>query len=150
MNHLERFLGVMEYKPVDRVPNWELGAWPQARERWENEGCEAGRYHWNWFPGEESLGMDPREFIPFDGKVMPSFEEQVIEEDDRTITYRGPLGRTRRALKVGSIGGARMSMDQYIGFPVRNRDDWESLKKRLDPLDRRRFEPNWKVLRVEG
>ena len=45
MNHLERFLAVMEYQPVDRVPNWELGAWPQTRERWESEGLPSTAYH---------------------------------------------------------------------------------------------------------
>ena len=31
MNHLERFLAVMEYQAADQVPNWELGVWPQTR-----------------------------------------------------------------------------------------------------------------------
>ena len=59
MNYLERFLAVMDYQPVDHVPNWELGAWAQTRDRWETEGLPPGDFHWNWFIGEEALEMDP-------------------------------------------------------------------------------------------
>jgi len=40
VNHLERFLAVMEYQQVDREPNWELGAWSQTRVRWDEETNE--------------------------------------------------------------------------------------------------------------
>jgi uroporphyrinogen decarboxylase len=145
MNHLERFLAVMEYEPVDWVPNWELGVWAQTRQRWESEGLDSTSMHWDWFRGETYLGMDPREFIPFNGGMIPPFEQEVLEEDDRTVTFRDSVGRIRRALKEGSIGGARMSMDQYIGFPVKDMSDWLQIKKRFDPSDPRRYAPNWKL-----
>ena len=56
MTHLERFLAVMEYQPFDRVPNWELGVWPQAIDRWESEGLDLSRHHWDWFTGDETFG----------------------------------------------------------------------------------------------
>jgi hypothetical protein len=150
VDHLERFRAVMEYQPVDRVPNWEAGAWPQARQRWEQEGLDPARMHWNWFPGEGSLSMDPREFIAFRGGLIPALDEEVLEEDERTVTFRDARGRVRRALKEGSVGGARASMDQYLGFAVQDLRDWEQLKWRLDPQHAQRYEPNWQTLRVEG
>jgi uroporphyrinogen decarboxylase len=150
VNHLERFLAVMEYQAVDRVPNWELGVWPQTRERWEREGADVDALHWNWFPGEAALGMDPREFILFRGGMIPAFEQEVLEEDARTVTFRDTEGRVRKALKDGAIGGARMSMDQYLRFPVQDMDDWQQVKWRLDPRQTRRYEPNWETLRVKG
>ena len=78
MNHLERFLAVMEYQPVDRVPNWEAGVWPQTRQRWADEGLDRDQLHWNWFTGEESLGMDPREFLFFRGGMIPAFQQEVL------------------------------------------------------------------------
>ena len=45
MTDLERFLAVMEYDPLDRVPNWELGVWPQTRDRWETEGLDPATLH---------------------------------------------------------------------------------------------------------
>jgi hypothetical protein len=150
VNDLERFLAVMEYAPVDRVPNWELGVWPQTRQRWEVEGVDPGTMHWNWFPGEAALDMDPKEFIHYSGAMYPPFEEEVLEEDERTITFRGPKGRVRRALKEGAIDGARMSMDQYIRFPVETMDDWRQIKARYNPHDANRYEPNWQTLRIPG
>jgi uroporphyrinogen decarboxylase len=150
VDHLERFLAVMEYEPVDRVPNWEAGVWPQTRERWEQEGLAPETMHWNWFPGEATLGMDPREFIPFRGSMIPGFEHEVLEEDERTVTFCDERGRVRIALKEGAISGARMSMDQYLRFPVQDMDDWEQLKWRLNPRHAQRYEPNWQTLRVEG
>ena len=34
MDYLERFLGVMEYQPVDQVPNWEAGVCAQTKDNW--------------------------------------------------------------------------------------------------------------------
>ena len=150
MNNLERFLAVMAYDPVDRVPNWELGVWPQTRDRWEAEGLDPTTLHWRWFDGEAKLGMDPKEFIPFNGKLVPPFEYQVYEEDARTITFRDGLGRIRRALKEGTVGGGRMSMDTYLSFPVESMADWKAIKKRLDPTSPQRYEPNWELLRLTG
>ncbi|WP_420644994.1 uroporphyrinogen decarboxylase family protein [Candidatus Leptofilum sp.] len=150
MNHLERFLAVMEYHPVDRVPNWEAGVWPQVVARWEAEGLNGTDMHWNWFPGEESIGLDPREFIYFNHNLMPGFEREILKETDRSITFKDEQGRTRKALKAGSVGDARMSMDQYIDFPVHNEAEWQAVKKRLDPRDQKRYEPYWHVFRVDG
>lgn len=150
MNHLERFLAVMEYRPVDRVPNWELGVWGQTQDRWEAEGLDPQSLHWQWFPGEAVLGMDPREFIPFNGSMLPPFEYEVYEEDERTITFLDAKGMVRRALKEGSAHGTRPSMDHFISFPVKEMRDWQEVKKRLDPTGPQRHEPNWQELRVEG
>ncbi|MBN1875551.1 MAG: hypothetical protein JXA33_15100 [Anaerolineae bacterium] len=150
MNHLERFIAAMDYQPVDRVPNWEMGVWPQTKDRWEQEGLDVSRFHWQWFPGEARLGLDPKEFILFHKHLIPGFEYEVYEENDRTITFRDDLGRVRRALKEGSVGGARMSMDTYLDFPVKTMDDWRDIKRRLDPTSPERYEPNWDVLRVAG
>lgn len=150
MTNLERFLSVMDYRPADRVPNWEAGVWPQTIQRWEGEGLDRSLFHFNWFPGEGALGMDEREFIPFHGDLIPSFEQQTISEDAQTITFRDGKGRVRTALKPGTVSGGRMSMDTYISFAVSSMDDWRPIKKRLDARDARRLEPNWRAIRVEG
>jgi uroporphyrinogen decarboxylase len=150
MDHLQRFLNNMEYTPADRVPNWEAGVWPQTAARWEAEGLPPGSLHWNWFYGEGSLGMDPREFIWFTANMIPPFDYEVLAEDDAHVTFRDEKGIVRRALKEGSIGRARMSMDEYIGFPVADAADWEAIKRRYWACSPQRYEPNWEALRVEG
>ena len=150
MNHLERFLAVMEYQPVDRAPNWEAGVWPQTRQRWQEEGAPVDRYHWDWFDGEPQFGMDPREFIRFRGGMIPAFEPRVLEEDERTLVILDEQGRTRRALKEGTVSGGRTSMDQYLRFTVESREDWLKVKPRFDPTLPSRHEVNWQVTRLPG
>lgn len=150
MNLLERFINVMEYRAVDRVPNWEMGVWPQTRERWETEGLDTTALHWQWFPGESALGMDPKEFIWFHGRMIPPFEYKVLEENERTVLFRDQEGRVRKALKEGTVDWVRMSMDQYISFPVQTMKDWLAIKPRFDPSSPQRYEPNWQITRVAG
>ena len=149
MNPLERFLAAMDYRPVDRAPNWELGVWGQTRDRWEAEGLDSRTYTWDWFTGEEVLGMDPKEFIRFYGEFIPRFEEETLAEDERTVTFRDGLGRTRLALKEGEARGTRMSMDTYIDFPVKKLADWQALKPLLE-MRAERYECYWPVTRLEG
>jgi hypothetical protein len=92
MDHLQRFLDNMEYTPADRVPNWEAGVWPQTAARWEEEGLDPASLHWDWFPGEASLGMDPREFIYFTAKMIPAFAYEELAEDEATVTFRDEKG----------------------------------------------------------
>jgi len=150
VNHLERFGATMEYQPADRVPNWEAGVWPQTRQRWEGEGLDARRFYWSWFDGEAALGMDPREFVPFRGGMIPAFESTVLEEDERTVLIQDGQGRVRRALKEGTVAGGRASMDQYLRFAVNSRADWLAVKSRFDPTLRTRHEQNWEVTRLPG
>ena len=55
MNGRERFINVMEYKPVDKVPNYEAGVWEQTKERWIQEGLNEFDLHWNWWAGKNAL-----------------------------------------------------------------------------------------------
>lgn len=140
----ERFLAVMEYQAVDRVPNWELGVWPQTRERWESEGAPIEKFRWNWFAGEDEINLDRREFVPVNMSMMPAFEHKVIEQTERYEIIQHANGRVTKALKEGSIGGARTSMDQYLRFPVETLDDFRALKKRYDPNITNRYPQNWR------
>ncbi len=149
MNHLERFLACMEYQPVDRAPSWELGVWPQTRDRWEAEGVDSTDLHWDWFSGEAALGMDPREFIRFRAVPLPAYEVETLAEDEETVTFRDEWGRTRRGLKEGTVRGGRMSMDTSIGFPVTDLASWRAIQRRLR-VCAERYEPNWPATRVAG
>lgn len=146
----QRFLNCMEYRPVDRVPNHELGVWPQTRDRWEQEGLNRYHLHWDWFEGEEYFDMDPREFIDVRYDMRPPFEEIVLERTDRYEIVQHANGIVTKALLEGTVDGGRMSMDQYLRFPVANMDDWRALKRRYDPHLPSRYPPQWRVERVRG
>lgn len=130
---LLRFIDCMEYRSSDRRPNHELGVWGQTRERWEQEApADVRGFKWDWFVGEPALGMDHKEFIPVNYSFLPPFEPVVLEETDEYVLARNRLGILTRALKAGtSAYGTRMSMDQYLEFPVSKPEDFKAVKQRL-------------------
>jgi uroporphyrinogen decarboxylase len=133
VNDLERFLACMRYEPADRRPNRELGVWGQTRKRWEEEAPEAvGALTWDWFVGEPSLGMDHQEFIPVNYGFVPPYPVEVIEDTPECVVARNAKGIVTRALKEGTTYGTRMSMDQYLDFPVRTAADFPAVKARLE------------------
>lgn len=129
---LERFDACMSYRPSDRRPNHELGAWPQTRVRWRRENPEAIRdYSWNWFYGEDALGLDRHDYIPVNYGFIPPFERKIIEETDEYEIIQNEKGVITKALKEGTVDGMRMCMDQYLAFPLKKPEDFAAIKKRL-------------------
>ncbi len=150
MTSRERFLSVMAYGAKDRVPNHELGVWPQTIERWESEGLDASKLHWDWFRGEEYFEMDPREYIGINLGMMPPFETEVLEKTERYEVIRHASGVVTKALIEGTVRGGRMSMDQYLRFPVENIEDFRALKKRYDPSLPERWPADWQTALLTG
>lgn len=146
MTSRERFTNLMDYKPVDRVPNHEVGVWAQTKERWINEGINEHELHWDWFTGEEYFGMDAREFIDVNYVMKPAFEEEVIEKTDKYETIRHSNGVITKALTEGTSRGMRLCMDQYLSFPVKNRNDFCELKKRYIANLGGRYPAQWKEI----
>ena len=143
MTDLARFIACMEYQPADRRPNHELGVWAQTVDRWRHEAPDAvAGFGWDWFVNEPALKLDRREYIDLDYGFMPGFEHQVIEDTPEYEITRNYLGIVTKALKEGAIGGARMCMDQYIGFPVEKPADFADIRRRMDPHLRQRYPAN--------
>ena len=142
MTDRQRFCSVMESKKVDRVPNYELGLWGQTIQEWFQQGLPQDALYFSWFEGEPYFKIDRRAFAPINIGMIPHFEYQVIEEDERTITARHENGIVTKALKVGTVRGTRMSMDQYISFPVTDRQSFQQIKKRYNPNSLVRY-PLW-------
>ena len=145
MNELQRFLGVCECKPVDRVPNHEAGCWPQTLQRWEKEGMDVSKQNCYWFDKNPAFNLDVREYIPFSNCMIPPYERELIAEDDETETYRQTDGVVTRALKEGTVNGGRMSMDTYLEWPVTDVASFRKMvKERYNPHDPRRYPDNWR------
>ena len=150
MTPRQRFLAVMEYQPVDRLPNHEVGVWGQTMDRWQREGLDIYNLHWDWFTGEESLGMDPREYIPVNFGMLPGFEEEVLEQTDRYVVKRQWNGIVTKALLEGTAHGTRASMDEYMDFPVKTLDDFRQLKNRYGANHFGRYPAQWETTRLPG
>lgn len=142
MTDRERFLRLMAFEPVDRVPNYELALWPQTYERWLSEGLPRDTLYQNWFEGEPYFGLDRRGFAPIGIRMLPAFEPEVLEENDRYVVRRNSDGIVTRALKQGTVRGSRASMDQYLAHPVTDRESFRALKRRYDPSAPVRY-PQW-------
>ncbi len=142
MTDRERFLRIMHFEPVDRAPNYELGAWGQTIERWLQEGLAEEDVYLNWFEGEPFFKLARRGFAPLNIWMMPAFPYEVLEETERYVVARHGNGVVTRALKEGTARGTRWCMDQYIAHPVTDRQSFAELKKRYNPLAPIRY-PQW-------
>lgn len=134
----------MDYGAFDRVPNHELGVWPQTADRWAAEGLPDGALTYNWFVAEPHLQLDRREYTPVNFGMIPQFEHKVLECDGRYEVVQHPNGIVTRALIEGAVGGGRMSMDQYLRFPVESLEDFRELKKRYVAAIDERYPAGWK------
>jgi uroporphyrinogen decarboxylase len=150
MTNLENFLAVMEYHKADQVPNWEVGVWPQTIDRWVQEGLDQFQLTWDWFTGEDYFEFDNREYIPINLSMLPPFPEELIERTEKYEILRNSNGIVTKALREGSVGRFRMSMDQYLSFPVQSRGDFEALKPRYIAAQTARYEQGWKEFRLPG
>ena len=143
MNTRERLLNTLDFKPVDRPFNHELGLWGQTIDRWRLEGMPEDIHLGNFLAGNEFFGFDRIEYLPLKVvEMMPEFETETIEEDDRYLVKRYADGHISRALKDGQAHGTRLSMDQMLSFPVTDRASFEAIKKRYDPASPARY-PQW-------
>ena len=132
MTSLERFIACMEYQSADRRPDHELGVWAQTLVRWQKESPDAIKSsEWLWFEGDDALGLDKREFIPVNYGFIPKFEYKILESTPEYEIIQDELGIITKRLREGEVDGFRMSMDQYLKFPVEKPDDFFDIRRRL-------------------
>ncbi len=138
MNHRERFLRTLQFKDVDRVPDYEFGGWKETINRWHKEGLPLEKdtnRDIELYLGLE--GWDCIEMLPIRSGLWPTLPENIIEErDDRVLVDDGMGGIYIRTKETSSV-------PHYIRYPIRSRDDWEKLKPFFDPDTPGRFPLNW-------
>jgi uroporphyrinogen decarboxylase len=62
---------------------------------------------------------------------MPGFERKILENTDEYEIVQNELGIVTKGLKEGEVDGMRMSMDQFLKFPVEQPADFSEIKRRL-------------------
>ena len=135
MNDLERFHACMSYQPVDHVPWWNWGAWPETIERWQSEGYDPTVY-------EPAFLADQRNVIGDWFFPSPPFEHTVIEEDERFIVYVNHEGILMKERKDQPFS----SMPQFLKFPVESRQEFRSFwAERMQPDLTQRVGPGWQL-----
>jgi uroporphyrinogen-III decarboxylase len=141
VNNRERIIRTVQGKPVDRTPFFlYMGLWQETLDRWVEEGLS---FEDRW---DEAFGFDAgmRSITECwsEGHVnlgfCPWFEEEILERRVNSQVVRDRFGIVKEVRIEGE------SLPRYLEHPVKDREDWERLKReRLDPDDPARFPEGW-------
>jgi len=143
MTNLERFIACTEYQKADQRPNHEVGVWTQTLARWQKEGFNADAdFPWLWFEGVDIFKLEKQEFIPVNYGFIPKFEHKILESTPEYDVVQDELGIVTKRLKEGEVDGFRLSMDQYLKFPVEKPEDFADIKRRLIATIPERYPPD--------
>lgn len=138
LTHRERLLRVLEFKSVDRVPNYEFGYWDETLDRWHIEGLPL--YVKTSRDVEKYLGLEgleSMEAVPVVIGIWPPPIQVVLrEEGDKEIVADGIGGMYVRKKHISTT-------PYYIRYPIRDKDDWKKIKQFLDPETPGRIPLNW-------
>jgi len=77
-------------------------------------------------------------FLTYNSLALPPFEINILEADDRNVTWVNASGQTVKTMK-----GYPERMPMYLDCPVKDRKTWDSFKVRLDPNSRERYPTRW-------
>jgi len=117
MTSRERILRVLNHKIPDRVPIQD-SPWEATVKRWYKEGLHEDTSPAEYFGFEfEFFGVD----------TSPRFPVKVIEKNEEYIVTTTPQGGKRRNHRDYS------TTPEIIDWPVKTKDDWKEIKKRLKP-----------------
>jgi hypothetical protein len=162
----QRFLDICHFKrPGDlSLTNFLTVFWPETMMAWMGQGLPefpsdmAGEFI---NPGLEAyFGLEPVyvmgeidsglrhgigrkdygeiSFIDNAFMVSPGYECRVVEEDERTITFKNSCGQTAKVFKDRPT-----NMPMFMDWPVKDRASWREFKKRLDPTTPARYPADW-------
>jgi len=164
MTPRERFRATMKFEKPDRLPWYE---WPydEAVYFWIKQGLpldeirsyrqipevqgaltystERAMLDVSKYFGFESFS--PEDFtVIIDQSPIPRFYCKTLEEAERYTLIRSVDGTKKKITK-----GETFSMPMWVDWPVKSIQDWNELKKRLDPKDPRRYPKEWRDQLVE-
>ena len=160
MTPRERFLKICSFDLPDDPYFWSVWAWPEAVDRWKEEGLpemeledykQVNLHFLGWEDEIEYLscrgairGMGRYGMDPWIVEIDPHFERKVIEEDDtyRTLyEYDGCILREKKDISN--------SIPEILKYPVETKEDWDEYKKRLEPLSEGRWLDQWDRIKDE-
>jgi uroporphyrinogen decarboxylase len=150
MTQKDRLNRTLKFKSVDRVPFFEIALWEQTALKWIDQGLPKEAAQADLFTGNDYFDLEGYDLVLFNLTFPePCPLERMISEDERYITFIDGMGRKRLALKEGTVKGMRASMDSYIDFPLKTRNDFLRIKKGYESSFDKRLPENWSAV-VEG
>ncbi len=137
MNTRQRFLGLMNFEQVDRLPIVDSEGFIEETVRlWCSQGFPANMNVADYFGLE--LRQPYKGSLEIDFGPIPGYVERVLKSDEEYVTKVNRFGYTERRSKE-----LPMRSYGYTEFPVKDRDDWEDMRRRYDPHDIRRYPKSW-------
>ena len=147
MTERERYIETLLFGTPDKIP-FEPGK-PREKtlKRWVSEGLPQGRH---WYEvlcetiGIETSTYHRKTLQPgVDFRMIPWFEERVLEHKDGHYIVQDWMGNVVEISDEYDYTYIREPKDfvtrRWISFPVNNRDEFETIKKRYDPADPDRY-----------
>ncbi len=127
MNYRERFIESLTFGRPDRLLfQQNYGLMPGVLDRWHKEGLPPEIDEKNVF---NYMGLDTVKqkqlSLPANFGIQPPFEEKIIHEDENETIYYDRLGVLKK-IKKGYT-----TLSYPMEFPIKNQNDWESYKTRL-------------------
>jgi len=129
MDDRQRFRAQMHYESVDRCPIWDFGFWDETLDLWREQGMPADA------DPDEYFGMDAQwRSIPIATRLLPAFEEKLIEDRGETEVVRDADGVVVHRRKW------MQTIPHYLDWTLKDRASWrEHYVPRLDPDTRGRI-----------
>jgi uroporphyrinogen decarboxylase len=146
MTPKERFLKILSFEPVDRIPLMDFGYWEETIRNWHKEGLppevnstEKVEAYFGLDRGFETNSINYYTNIPqgFLWGIYPPFERTITEETETNITYSGEEGIIVARKDEGS-------MPFYIKNMVETMEDFErKVVPRMNARDPGRLTPEF-------
>ncbi|MGD0803409.1 MAG: uroporphyrinogen decarboxylase family protein [Candidatus Bathyarchaeia archaeon] len=121
MNSRERIKMTLKHREPDHVPIHDF-PWQATVDRWRNEGLPSG--------------VDPADYFGYEmasyvADTGPQLKEEILSIDDEYIVERDSFGEVLKNHRNFT------TTPMIIDYSCKSRMDWEKLKPRLQPNDRR-------------
>ena len=142
MTSRERFIETLTFGNPDKIPFMPGNPRESTLARWRKEGLPEGV---DWFEhlndklGIESSQADMPVTLSVDFRMIPQFEEKVIDRKERSLIVQDWKGNICEISDQFDVTYLREAKDfvtrRWVKCPVENRDDWEQMKARYNPDD---------------
>lgn len=117
MTGKERVILTLNHKEPDRIPIHD-SPWAATIKRWKNEGLPEDA------DISEYFGWD---FAFFGADCTPRYPIRTIEKNEKFIIQTTPQGGVRKNFLDYT------TTPEIIDWPIKTKDDWKEIKKRLNP-----------------
>jgi uroporphyrinogen-III decarboxylase len=150
MNPRERYLAALLYGKPDRVPLEPGHGRKSTRETWYKQGLPQDVKNIPEYAYRQAGGKldwpQPGEGFPVQHRMIPQFEEKIIERRGDTQIVQDWKGNICEISSQYTLEYLRDAIDfvtrRWIKCPVESRADWADMKRRYDPNEPSRLPPD--------